>query len=74
MTPHNEASRGDYAETVLVPGDPLRAQWIAETFLDNPICVNRVRGAVRLYRLLSGKADQPAGDRHGPAVIFHLYP
>jgi purine-nucleoside phosphorylase len=45
MTPHNEASRGDYAETVLVPGDPLRAQWIAETFLDKPVCVNRVRGA-----------------------------
>lgn len=45
MTPHNEASRGDYAQTVLVPGDPLRAQWIADQFLNDARCVNRVRGA-----------------------------
>lgn len=55
MTPHNEASRGDYAETVLVPGDPLRAQWIAEAFLDNPICVNRVRGTVGFTGYYQGK-------------------
>jgi len=46
MTPHNEALRGDYAETVLVPGDPLRAKWIAETFLEGAVCVNNVRGAL----------------------------
>lgn len=44
MTPHNEAARGDYAEAVLLPGDPLRAKWIAETFLEEARCVNRVRG------------------------------
>jgi purine-nucleoside phosphorylase len=33
MTPHNNASKGDYADVVLLPGDPLRAKWIAETFL-----------------------------------------
>lgn len=44
MTPHNEASVGDYAETVLLPGDPERAEWIAENFLDNVRCVNRWRG------------------------------
>jgi purine-nucleoside phosphorylase len=32
-TPHNHAKPGDYAEAVLLPGDPLRAKWIAETFL-----------------------------------------
>ena len=35
MTPHNEAAVGDYAEIVLLPGDPLRAKWIAENFFDN---------------------------------------
>ena len=35
MTPHIEAKPGDYADTVLLPGDPLRAKWIAETFFDN---------------------------------------
>ncbi|MDX8517558.1 DeoD-type purine-nucleoside phosphorylase [Mesorhizobium dulcispinae] len=46
MTPHIEAGRGDYAETVLLPGDPERAQWMAETFLEAPRCVNRRRGAL----------------------------
>ncbi len=44
MTIHIGAGPGEIAETVLLPGDPLRAKWAAETFLDNPVCVNRVRG------------------------------
>ena len=36
MTPHINAAKGDIAETVLLPGDPLRAKWAAETFLDHP--------------------------------------
>lgn len=43
-TPHNEAQNGDIAKTVLMPGDPLRSQFIAETFLENPKLVNNVRG------------------------------
>ena len=43
-TPHNSASKGDFAKTVLMPGDPLRAKLIAETFLDSPKLVNNVRG------------------------------
>ena len=43
-TPHIAASPGDFAKTVLMPGDPLRAQFIAETYLDNPRLVNNVRG------------------------------
>lgn len=46
MTPHNTAQKHDYAEAVLLPGDPDRAQWIASTFLDDVRCVNRVRGAL----------------------------
>lgn len=44
MTPHINAAVGDIAETVLMPGDPLRAKWAADTFLDNPREVNNVRG------------------------------
>ena len=43
-TPHNSAQKGDFAKTVLMPGDPLRAKFIAETFLDSPRLVNNVRG------------------------------
>ncbi|MFW5654334.1 MAG: purine-nucleoside phosphorylase [Roseicyclus sp.] len=44
MTVHIGAAPGDIAETVLMPGDPLRAKWAAETFLDGAVCVNEVRG------------------------------
>lgn len=43
-TPHNSAQKGDIAKTVLMPGDPLRAKFIAETYLENPVCYNEVRG------------------------------
>lgn len=43
-TPHNSANPGDFAKTVLMPGDPLRAKFIADTFLDNARLVNNVRG------------------------------
>ena len=43
-TPHNSANVGDFAKTVLMPGDPLRAKFIAETFLDDAKLVNNVRG------------------------------
>ena len=43
-TPHNSARPGDFARTVLMPGDPLRAQFIAETFLTGAKLVNNVRG------------------------------
>ena len=43
-TPHNSAALGDFAKTVLMPGDPLRAKFIAENFLENVRLVNNVRG------------------------------
>jgi purine-nucleoside phosphorylase len=46
MTPHNHAKQGDYAEAVLLPGDPLRAKWIAETFFDDARQVNAVRNCL----------------------------
>lgn len=43
-TPHIAAKKADIAKTVLMPGDPLRAKFIAENFLENPVLVNNVRG------------------------------
>lgn len=43
-TPHITAKAGDFAETVLMPGDPLRSEFIAKHYLENPVLVNDVRG------------------------------
>ena len=43
-TPHIAAKKGDFAQTVLMPGDPLRAKFIAENFLDKTRLVNNLRG------------------------------
>lgn len=43
-TPHIQASAGEIAPRILLPGDPLRAKYIAENFLDNPVCFNETRG------------------------------
>ena len=42
-TPHNEAKKGDIAKTVLMPGDPLRAKYLAETYLEDVVQFNAVR-------------------------------
>jgi len=55
MTPHIEAKPGDYADTVLLPGDPLRAKWIAETYFDNPVQVNGVRNCLGYTGTYNGK-------------------
>lgn len=43
-TPHNNAKKGDIAKTVLMPGDPLRAKYIAENYLEGAVCYNEIRG------------------------------
>ena len=43
-TAHNNAQKGDIAKTVLMPGDPLRAKFITENYLESPVCYNQVRG------------------------------
>ncbi|GLQ54485.1 purine-nucleoside phosphorylase [Devosia nitrariae] len=55
MTPHNQAQPGDYAEAVLLPGDPLRAKWIAETFLADARQVNGVRNCLGFTGSYKGK-------------------
>ncbi|KKB08298.1 purine-nucleoside phosphorylase [Devosia chinhatensis] len=54
-TPHNHAKPGDYAEAVLLPGDPLRAKWIAETFFEAPRLVNSVRNCLGYTGTWKGK-------------------
>ena len=54
-TPHIAAKPGDFAETVLMPGDPLRSKFIAETFLENPVLVNNTRGVQGYTGTYKGK-------------------
>lgn len=54
-TPHNEANKGDIAGKVLMPGDPLRAKFIAETFLENPRLVNKVRNMFAYTGIYEGR-------------------
>ncbi len=54
-TPHIKAEKNDFAKTVLMPGDPYRAQLIAEKFLENPRLVNDVRGVKGYTGLYKGK-------------------
>ncbi|MEO9895452.1 MAG: purine-nucleoside phosphorylase [Paracoccaceae bacterium] len=54
MTIHIGAKVGDIAETVLMPGDPYRAKWAAETFLDDAVLVNEVRGMLGFTGLWNG--------------------
>lgn len=55
MTPHNKAKREDIAEVTIMPGDPLRAKWIAENFLENARLVNDVRGMFAFTGSYKGK-------------------
>jgi len=54
VTPHLEASAGDYAPTVLLPGDPDRAAWLARTFFEAPRQVNAIRGELGFTGLFRG--------------------
>ena len=54
-TPHITANKGDFAKTVLMPGDPLRAKFIAENYLDDAVLINAVRGINGYTGLYNGK-------------------
>lgn len=65
-TPHINAERGDFADVVLMPGDPLRAKYIAETFLENAIEVNNVRGMLGFTGTYKGRRISVMG--HGMGI------
>ena len=63
-TPHNAAVKGQIAKTVLMPGDPLRAKFIAETFLENPVMFNTVRNMFGYTGTYNGKEISVMGYSH----------
>ena len=74
MTPHNNAKKGDIAKTVLMPGDPLRAKFIAETYLENPVCFNTVRGMLGYTGTFEGRPVSVMGSGMGmPSIGIYSY-
>jgi len=72
-TPHNGAKKGDIAKTVLLPGDPLRAKFIAETFLENPVCYNTVRNMFGYTGTYKGRPVSVQGTGMGvPSLSIYV--
>ena len=73
-TPHIEAKAGDFAKTVLMPGDPLRAKFIAETFLEDAVLVNNVRGIQGYTGTYKGKRVSVMASGMGiPSMAIYSY-
>ncbi len=79
-TPHNEAKQGEIAKTVLMPGDPLRAKFIAENYLENAVCFNNIRNMLGYTGTYQGKRISVMGGGMGmPSMgiysyeLFHFY-
>lgn len=73
-TPHNEAKQGDIAKTVLMPGDPLRAKYIAENFLTEVTCFNTVRNMLGYTGMYNGKRVSVMGSGMGmPSIGIYSY-
>lgn len=74
LTPHIEAQEGAFAKTVLMPGDPLRAKFIAETFLENAVCHNQVRGMLAYTGTYKGVPVSVMGSGMGmPSIGIYSY-
>lgn len=74
MSIHIEAEKGEIAPTVLLPGDPMRAKWIAQTFLENPICYNEVRGMLGYTGTFNGKPVSVQGTGMGiPSTLIYCH-
>ncbi|APY07414.1 purine-nucleoside phosphorylase [Winogradskyella sp. J14-2] len=72
MSVHIGANKGDIAETILLPGDPLRAKWIAETFFEDPVCFNEVRGMYGYTGTYKGKRVSAMGSGMGiPSISIY---
>ena len=74
MSVHIGAKQGTIAETVLLPGDPLRAKWIAETFLEDVVCYNEVRGMYGFTGTYKGKKISVQGTGMGiPSTLIYTH-
>ncbi len=73
-TPHNHAENGAIAKTVLMPGDPLRAKYIADTYLENVTCFNTVRNMFGYTGTYKGKEVSVMGSGMGmPSIGIYSY-
>lgn len=74
MSVHIEAKEGEIAETILLPGDPLRAKWIATTFFDQPQLFNNVRGMLGYTGTYKGKRVSVMGTGMGvPSISIYAH-
>ncbi len=72
-TPHNRAKVGEIAKSILLPGDPLRAKYIAEKFLDDAVLVNDVRGMLGFTGRYKGKPVSVMGTGMGiPSISIYV--
>lgn len=73
-TPHNTALKGDFAEIVLMPGDPLRSKYVAENYLENAVLVNDVRGIQGYTGFYNGKRVSVMGSGMGmPSIGIYAH-
>lgn len=73
MSIHIAAKKGEIAETILLPGDPLRAKHVADTFLDDVICYNEVRGMLGYTGYYLGKRVSVQGTGMGiPSISIYV--
>ena len=74
MSVHIEAKKGEIAETILLPGDPLRAKWIANTFFENPKRFNKIRGMLGYTGTYKGKRVSAMGTGMGvPSISIYAH-
>lgn len=74
MTPHNEAKKNDIAKTVIMPGDPMRAKVIADTYLENVRLVNKVRNIYAFTGTYKGKEITVMASGMGmPSIGIYSY-
>lgn len=74
MSTHIQAKKGEIAESILLPGDPLRAKWIAETFLEDAVCYNKVRGMLGFTGTYKGNRVSVQGTGMGiPSTLIYCH-
>lgn len=74
MSAHIDAKKNEIDETVLMPGDPLRAKWIAETFLDNAYCYSNIRGMLGYTGEFKGQRISIQGSGMGiPSAMIYYH-
>jgi purine-nucleoside phosphorylase len=73
MSIHIEAERGEIADIVFLPGDPLRAEFVAKTYFDSPVVYNRVRGMLGFTGTFEGKRVSVQGTGMGqPSLAIYV--